>query len=756
MVNLWNLSHIDFEELCIDIIQKETGEKFSSFGSGADGGIDGRHSKGDNLTVLQCKHYLKSSAYDLLRSAKKEVIKLDKLKPDRYAFFTSYSLTPSLSNQLAEIFGSYVQTTDDIWGAEDIKSALRRHQDILKSHIKLWLTDSVILERILHSGLESFTQITKDEIIEESKVYVRNPSYDDAFSILDSKNTLVISGPPGIGKTTLAKMVCYQYLKDGWNFYAINSLEQGYAKVNENKKTIFFFDDFLGKIELNRKALISNESALATFVKRIQKSESSKFILTTRSHIFEEARRLSENIDNQRFQLSKYILDVGLYTRKIRAHILFNHISTSQISREHVVELLDGDWLKRIIDHKNYNPRVISQISSENLEPIQPKDYPNSILLALDNPNSIWEKAFSTLGFHCQHLLITLFFCKEYLGTEIEDLRMQYGPLHSSLAHRYSQARKPTDFDEALKILESGFISIKNKTVDFVNPSVRDFLKGHLKDNELLLLIISNSMRVNFAIKVSEHIKSLKQYNESSQAESAKSFESLIPLILSSPTKKLVQMDSYQVYRHFDSSISDRVKLLLDVYDITRLKVFEDAIKVLLTSDKLDVDTSSDSSSLPEIYSEILTIDSLSNRQRTELLDLIVNKIESILVSGIHIEDLAYAIEYVYEFIEEPSLSKLKNIIKDIVSSEINDIEQGDLSFDDVDEVELYIENFKKITEKTEYCTKDIINTLGSLAVDLEESEYEHTRVSHKSSTQVVKENFTDTDLKSLFYNLIG
>ena len=48
MSRLQNLSHIDFEELCRDIARAETGFRFSAFGPGPDGGIDGRHSKGEN------------------------------------------------------------------------------------------------------------------------------------------------------------------------------------------------------------------------------------------------------------------------------------------------------------------------------------------------------------------------------------------------------------------------------------------------------------------------------------------------------------------------------------------------------------------------------------------------------------------------------------------------------------------------------------------------------------------------------------
>ena len=87
MARLGNLSPPDFEDLCRDIIQAETGQRFSAFGAGADGGVDGGHSKGPQSTVLQCKHYLNSTFSRLKSALSKEVSKIDLLKPSRYIFF---------------------------------------------------------------------------------------------------------------------------------------------------------------------------------------------------------------------------------------------------------------------------------------------------------------------------------------------------------------------------------------------------------------------------------------------------------------------------------------------------------------------------------------------------------------------------------------------------------------------------------------------------------------------------------------------
>jgi DNA polymerase III delta prime subunit len=480
----------------------ETGKRFSAFGPGPDGGVEGRHSKGKGTTVLQCKHYVGSSFSQLKKAAKGEVEKIEKLDPKRYLFFTSQSLSPKKSDALAEIFAPFLHAPEDIWGREDVETALKRYPDIEKSHIKLWLSSTAVLERILQSGLEAFTQATKAEILEDLKIYARNPSFDDAIRKLESEKILIVSGPPGVGKTTLAKMVAYQYLNEGWQFYAINSLDDGFAKIDEEKPTVFFFDDFLGRIELDRQSLLQRDTALSVLVRRVRRSKNARFILTSRAHIFEEARRLSDHVDDRRLQLAKYLLDVSSYTRKIKSHILFNHLSVSGLSQDHFVALLDGDWLARIVDQKNYNPRVIASISSDCLDNIDYQDYPQYIYKALENPELIWSKPFNSLDMKSQNLLVALFFGEQY-----GQLQHNYTELHRAVCAYYSQPTKPNDFEEALRSLESGFLSISGTKVHFVNPSVRDFLRSYLVDREFLSLLPATARRCDWAQNLWAHFK---------------------------------------------------------------------------------------------------------------------------------------------------------------------------------------------------------------------------------------------------------
>jgi len=88
------LNDKEFEILSVDLLSIVFGKRIERFKPGKDAGVDGRFFADTNKEIiLQSKHYLKSGYKKLISSIEKEIIKIRKLKPDKYIFVTSLPLS---------------------------------------------------------------------------------------------------------------------------------------------------------------------------------------------------------------------------------------------------------------------------------------------------------------------------------------------------------------------------------------------------------------------------------------------------------------------------------------------------------------------------------------------------------------------------------------------------------------------------------------------------------------------------------------
>ena len=158
------LSPADFEDLARDLIGRQLGIRFEAFGSGPDGGIDGRHAPSTQSTILQVKHYVGSSFSALKSTMRRERTSIDRLAPSRYLLATSRPISPPNKRELTETIGPALKSEDDIFGRNDLNALLRNHPDVEKSHIKLWLSGTAVLERVVRSAAHTFTAISRQEV----------------------------------------------------------------------------------------------------------------------------------------------------------------------------------------------------------------------------------------------------------------------------------------------------------------------------------------------------------------------------------------------------------------------------------------------------------------------------------------------------------------------------------------------------------------------------------------------------------------
>ena len=147
--------------------------------------------------------------------------KVRRINPDNYYVVTSVGLTPRNKDDIKELFAPYIKDTTQILGSNDINNLLGNFDDVEKKHYKLWLTSTNILQSIINKEVINWSDFELQHIKQQIATYVPNKSLEQARNILSQYNYVIISGIPGIGKTTLANILLYDYLAHGYEEFVI-------------------------------------------------------------------------------------------------------------------------------------------------------------------------------------------------------------------------------------------------------------------------------------------------------------------------------------------------------------------------------------------------------------------------------------------------------------------------------------------------------------------------------------------------------
>ena len=400
----------EFEQLVLRLLGAQEGVMYERFKPGRDGGIDGRYFTSNGETIVQCKHWARSGLPALVHALRKdELPKVRNQKPKRYILVTSLPLSPTNKEQIRAIFDPYIQCDSDVVGSEALNDMLALHPAIERGTIKLWLHSAVVLNQLTSLALIGRSAFLLGEMRRKRARYVETASHKLGLARLAEMHVVLITGEPGVGKTTLAEQLCLDSVMNGFQLCAAaRDVEELEAAYHEDTKQVFYFDDFLGRTFLE--AIGRHEdSHIVGFIKRIRSDSSKRLILTSRSTILNRGKSLTdlfriENVDRHELELQ-----VGGLSLLEKARILHSCIWHSGLSPGHVEEIVREKKYMRVISHQNFNPRLISFITDPiRLSEVQPRDYWCFITLKLDNPSDIWGDVYDRQMTDSQRILLLL------------------------------------------------------------------------------------------------------------------------------------------------------------------------------------------------------------------------------------------------------------------------------------------------------------------------------------------------------------
>ena len=477
------LNDKEFESLSLDLLGKELNTRIERFKPGKDSGIDGRFfTKENGAVIIQCKHYVKSGFKQLLSKMKRdEIKKVALISPERYILITSVPLSPNNKNKLKEVMSPYINSDTDIYGKDDLNYLLSNFTEIEEKYFKLWLSSTTVLRTILNRAIKGRSTSELDLIAKKAELYVQTQAHTDSLNILKEKNILIITGEPGIGKTTLAENLSLFFVSREYEFIVIEeSISEAESVYSLDKPQIFLFDDFLGSNYFEAIAY-KKDSHIVKFIERVKKDKGKKFILTSRTNILRNGIEISSVLKNKNLAQNEYLIEVTRYSQMDKARILYNHIWHSGLDDEYIEEFYRDRNYWKIIGHKNYNPRLIEFITDVDRIDIEVDKFWEFVLDKLNNPHDIWSQAFKIQTTARIRNIVMLVV---YNGGQIDEITLRAAFNRICANEELRNDSIEYDFNLTIRLSVRSFLNryITDNIIIYrlFNPSITDFIVVHI------------------------------------------------------------------------------------------------------------------------------------------------------------------------------------------------------------------------------------------------------------------------------------
>jgi hypothetical protein len=232
-----------------------------------------------------------------------------------------------------------------------------------------------------------------------AEVFVPTLAYDRTLATLHRHHFAVLTGPPEMGKTAIARMLGLALLSDGWEAHECTRPEQVWERLNPERRQLFIADDAFGSTEYRPDA--AERWARELDALRRTLGERTLLIWTSRPAPLRAGLR---------HRVPQVLVDAAALGIDEKTLILFRHAQAADLTTAQVKRV--QRYGAQIVADPHFTPERIRRFVDVRVRDLFGQDgLSEAIAAELAEPTEAMATSFAALEAEHRELLISMLDC---------------------------------------------------------------------------------------------------------------------------------------------------------------------------------------------------------------------------------------------------------------------------------------------------------------------------------------------------------